>query len=98
MGISLCVFFASYQSLREVLSREIRQKGGAPILQIQPLLIQRQAISDHVQGQRLSNIALKLLQPLRRLVDVSDIFYFFCSGEGKGESGRQGGRGGSVFY
>ena len=27
-------------------------------------------------------------------MDVSDIFYFFCSGEGKGESGATGGGGG----
>ena len=32
----------------------------------------------------------------RSLVDVSDIFYFFCSGEGKGES-RATGRGGVGF-
>ena len=31
------------------------------------------------------------------LVDVSDIFYFFCSGEGKGESGATGREGGSVL-
>ena len=30
------------------------------------------------------------------LVDVSDIFYFFCSGEGKGESGATW-RGGWLF-
>ena len=30
------------------------------------------------------------------LVDVSDIFYFFCSGEGRGEQGEGGG--GSVCY
>ena len=31
------------------------------------------------------------------LVDVSDIFYFFCSGEGKGELEAQGAGEGSVF-
>ena len=32
------------------------------------------------------------------LVDVPDIFYFFCSGDGKGESeGRRGG-GGTIFH
>ena len=31
-------------------------------------------------------------------MDVSDIFYFFCSGRGKGESGAPGAGGGSVFY
>ena len=30
-------------------------------------------------------------------MDVSDIFYFFCLGEGKGESGATGRGGGSVF-
>ena len=30
------------------------------------------------------------------LVDVSDIFYFFCLGEGRGSPGRQGGGGGSL--
>ena len=32
------------------------------------------------------------------LVDVSEIFYFFCSGEGKGESEAPGRGGGSVFF
>ena len=31
-------------------------------------------------------------------MDVSDIFYFFCSGEGKGESEAPGGRGGGRFF
>ena len=31
------------------------------------------------------------------LVDVSDIFYFLCSGRGKGESEAPGGEGGGVF-
>ena len=31
------------------------------------------------------------------LVDVSDIFYFFCSGEGKGVRGTRKGVGGPVF-
>ena len=32
------------------------------------------------------------------LVDVSDIFYFFCSGEGKGESEVQGRGGGGLRF
>ena len=36
-------------------------------------------------------------QPHSFLVDVSDIFYFFCSGEGKGECEAPGG-GGAIFY
>ena len=32
------------------------------------------------------------------LVDVSDIFNFFCSGEGKGESGATGREGGRFFF
>ena len=35
--------------------------------------------------------------PKNCLVDVSDIFYFFCSGGGKGESEAPGGGGGSIF-
>ena len=31
-------------------------------------------------------------------MDVSDILYFFCSGEGKGESEAPGGWGGRSFY
>ena len=31
------------------------------------------------------------------LVDISDIFYFFSSGEGKGESKALGGGGGGFF-
>ena len=30
-------------------------------------------------------------------MDVSDIFYFFCSGRGKGESEAPGGEGGRFF-
>ena len=32
------------------------------------------------------------------LVDVSDIFIFFCSGRGKGESEAPGGGGGLICY
>ena len=31
-------------------------------------------------------------------MDVSDIFYFFCSGEGKGESGAPGGGGEDFLF
>ena len=34
----------------------------------------------------------------RYLVDVSEIFNFFCSGEGKGESEATGRGGGRLFY
>ena len=38
------------------------------------------------------------LAPLQVLVDVSDILYFFvCSGKGKGESDALGGGGGGDF-
>ena len=36
--------------------------------------------------------------PNRYLVDVSNIFYFFCSGEGKGELEAPGRGGGRFFF
>ena len=39
-----------------------------------------------LSGELSGAICLKTLVLMGNSVDVSDIFYFFCSGEGKGES------------
>ena len=53
-----------------------------------------------LQGLDLQNGRLHTSKTLRlaNLVDVSDIFSFFCSGRGKEESEASGGGGGFDFY
>ena len=56
----------------------------------------------HLHGLALFKTLVRAFNKIWRtnlfLVDVSDIFYFSCSGEGKGESEAPEGWVGEIFY